>query len=148
MAVSVVTVHEGLMEDWSRMRQSVYSGLADDFNEQEMRSFMSDATKECLIVLDERRRSVAMIEVALRNVVDGCLSSPVGYIEGIFVEESCRRTGLARMLVAKAEAWCKSKNCSEIATDAELENSEAQRFHQHMGFEETYRTVGYRKTLP
>jgi aminoglycoside 6'-N-acetyltransferase I len=88
-----------------------------------------------------------MIEVSLRNVVDGCLTSPVGYIEGVYIDPTQRGAGLSRRLLQYAEEWCRSMGCTEIATDAEFENEEAQRFHEHMGFEETYRIVEYRKKL-
>lgn len=88
-----------------------------------------------------------MIEVSLRNVVDGCPTSPVGYVEGIYIDPEHRGSGLARQLLEQAEDWCRSKGCTEIATDAELDNQDAQRFHERMGFEETYRIVEYRKKL-
>ncbi|MDX1429289.1 MAG: GNAT family N-acetyltransferase, partial [Rhodothermales bacterium] len=83
----------------------------------------------------------------LRNVVDGCLTSPVGYVEGIFVDEGHRGCGVARELLLRSEEWFRQKECTEAATDAEIDNLPAQRFHEHMGFLETYRVVEYRKDL-
>ncbi len=54
---------------------------------------------------------------------------------------------LSRRLMTRAEDWCRSKGCKELATDAELENQQAQRFHRHMGFQETYRIVEFKKEL-
>lgn len=88
-----------------------------------------------------------MVEVSLRNVVDGCRTSPVGYVEGIVVVPSHRGRGVGRALLARAEEWCRSNGCSEIATDAEIDNELAQHFHESMGFRETYRVVEYRKDL-
>ena len=63
-----------------------------------------------------------MIEVSLRNVVDGCLTSPVGYIEGIVVLPSHRSRGVAKELLEVGEDWCRARGCTEIATDAGLDN--------------------------
>jgi aminoglycoside 6'-N-acetyltransferase I len=133
--------------DWLRLRQAVYSGIDEEFHLREMDRYLADDDKACLVAYDGRSRVCGMVEVSLRNIVDGCLTSPVGYIEGIYVQPSVRGCGIARSLVREAEAWCRSKGCREIATDAELQNEDAQRFHRHMGFEETYRVVEFRKRL-
>ncbi len=132
---------------WLRLRMAVYSGVEQVFHEQEMELFFGDESKECFLAAASSGEAYAMIEVSLRNVVDGCLSSPVGYIEGIYVDPSRRGLGLSRRLLREGEQWCRSQGCTEIATDAELDNQDAQQFHAHMGFEETYRIVEFRKSL-
>ena len=145
-ALQIVPVKREQFADWLRLREAVYSGLARSFHEQEMESIFADEDKLVLLAV-AGGRGVGMIEVSLRNIVDGCLTSPVGYVEGISVDSAFRGAGLSRRLLEKAEDWCRSKGCREIATDAELDNTEAQRFHRHMGFEETYRIVEFKKTL-
>lgn len=109
--------------------------------------FLEDDTKECFLGVTESGDVRGLVEVSLRTVVDGCLTSPVGYIEGIYVDPESRGCGMSRRLLERAEAWCRRRGCTEIGTDAELDNEAAQRFHEHMGFEETYRIVEYRKPL-
>ena len=46
-----------------------------------------------------------------RDYVEGTGTSPVGYLEGIFVEPSCRRQGVARALAAACEDWCRGCGC-------------------------------------
>ena len=133
--------------DWLRLREAVYTGVDREFHVQEIGLFREDDTKECFLAVSEDGKACGMAEVSLRNVVDGCLTSPVGYIEGIFVDHNKRGTGVARRLLEQAENWCRSQGCTEIATDAELDNTAAQQFHKRMGFEETYRVVEYRKSL-
>lgn len=79
--------------------------------------------------------------------MDGCLSSPVGYIEGIYLKPEYRSAGYGRQLVARAETWFKGKGCKEMATDAEIDNLDAQKFHENLGFQEIYRIVEYKKSL-
>lgn len=124
----------------------VYGDLDPEFDQLEMITYFEAGDKECFLAVVEHE-VCGMIEVSLRNVVDGCITSPVGYIEGIVVQPSHRGRGLARALLAKGEEWCRSRGCSELATDAELDNVSAQRFHENMGFRETYRVVEYRKDL-
>lgn len=39
------------------------------------------------------------------DYVEGTKTSPVGYLEGIFVKEEYRRKGYAKELLAPSEAW-------------------------------------------
>lgn len=146
MKLSIETVQPNQFDAWRRLRSMVYGNLDDGFDQLEMTRYYEADDKECFLAMVDQD-ICGMIEVSLRNVVDGCITSPVGYIEGIVVLSSRRGRGVARTLLETAEEWCRSKGCSEIATDAELENVTAQSFHEHMGFQETYRVVEYRKDL-
>jgi aminoglycoside 6'-N-acetyltransferase I len=147
MTISIYTVRHEQFAEWLRLRTAVYTGIDLEFHDQEMRRFLADDSKRCFVADFGCGAVCGMIEVSLRNVVDGCLTSPVGYIEGVYIDPAQRGAGLSRRLLQYAEEWCRSMGCTEIATDAEFENEEAQRFHEHMGFEETYRIVEYRKKL-
>lgn len=51
------------------------------------------------------------------DYVEGCESSPVGYLEGIFVQENYRMKGTASSLCKECGEWAKDKGCSEFASD-------------------------------
>lgn len=81
------------------------------------------------------------------DYVEGTESSPVGYLEGIFVEEPYRRKGIARELLAACQSFAKEQGCSEFASDCELENEESLRFHLKMGFTEANRIICFTKKI-
>ena len=112
-----------------------------------MKLFAFLKRSELLAFLDGEETPIGFIELALRNVVDGCLSSPVAYLEGIYVAPTKRGGGIARAMFSYARGWATAQGCTELASDAELENTAAQRFHEHLGFKETYRTVQYKMNL-
>lgn len=56
------------------------------------------------------------------DYVEGTDSSPVGYLEGIFIKEPYRRKGYAKGLLKECEQWAREKRCTEFASDCELEN--------------------------
>ena len=147
MNFDIQPVQRDQFGDWLRLREAVYSGIDGEFHDQEMELFLGDDTKECFLAITDAGDTCGMVEVSLRNIVDGCLTSPVGYIEGVYVDPKFRGIGIARQLLEKAEDWCRSQGCREMGTDAELHNTDAQCFHQKMGFKETFRIVGYRKDL-
>ena len=77
--------------------------------------------------MDEK--PIAFAHCQLRHdYVEGTESSPVGYLEGIFVEEAYRRKGFAADLLAECERWAREKGCSEFASDCELDNEESLKF--------------------
>lgn len=89
---------------------------------------------------------IAFIQLSLRHdYVEGTNSTPVGYIEGIYVWPGYRKGGLARRLLETGEGWCREQGCTEMASDAEIGNAESHAFHRRMGYEEVNRVVCYRK---
>ena len=81
------------------------------------------------------------------DYVEGTASSPVGYLEGIYVAEEYRQQGLARELLAACENWAKAKGCTEFASDCELDNVQSLQFHLKLGFEEANRIICFAKKL-
>jgi aminoglycoside 6'-N-acetyltransferase I len=89
-----------------------------------------------------------LVEVALRSdYVNGTESSPVGFLEGLYVDPAFRKQGIAAVLVKTAEQWAREQGCSEMASDALLDNTASHAMHQALGFEETERVVYFRKPL-
>jgi len=90
---------------------------------------------------------VGLIELFERNYAEGCTTSPVTYIEGLWVADGWRRRGIARRLVAAGIDWGRSRGRAEIASDVRLANVVSQTMHRRLGFEETERLVTYRMRL-
>lgn len=91
---------------------------------------------------------VGFAQCQLRHdYVEGTDSSPVGYLEGIYVEELHRRRGFARLLLAACEVWAQEQGCTEFASDCELDNIDSLHFHLGLGFEEANRIICFTKKL-
>ena len=92
--------------------------------------------------------AVGFAQCQLRHdYVEGTDSSPVGYLEGIYVVEEYRKHGLARALLSACESWAKTKGCTEFASDCELSNEQSLQFHLNVGFEEANRIICFTKKL-
>ena len=92
--------------------------------------------------------AIGFAQCQLRHdYVEGTDSSPVGYLEGIYVTEEYRKHGIARELLAACETWVKSKGCTEFASDCELNNVQSLQFHLNVGFEEANRIICFTKKL-
>ena len=81
--------------------------------------------------------AIAFLSLSVRHdYVEGTQSSPVGYIEGIYVENEFRKQGIARELIEFAKQWSKRKGCTELASACEIENINSRKFHSAAGFTE------------
>lgn len=93
-------------------------------------------------------KAIGFAQCQLRyDYVEGTHSSPVGYLEGIFVAPEYQHKGYARELLTCCEQWAKEKGCTEFASDCELDNTNSLNFHTAMGFEEANRVICFRKVL-
>lgn len=91
---------------------------------------------------------IGFAQCSLRyDYVEGTDSSPVGYLEGVFVIEEYRNKGHAKELLLACEKWAKDMGCSEFASDCELTNLNSLKFHLAMGFDEANRIICFRKDL-
>ena len=91
---------------------------------------------------------VGFAQCQLRHdYVEGTKTSPVGYLEGIFVQPEFRHRGLAKQLLGACESWTREKGCTEFASDCELGNDASLDFHISMGFTEVNRIVCFTKKL-
>ena len=105
-----------------------------------------DDTAIFVHVLDDVLVGIAL--TCLRNdYVEGCETSPVGYLEGIFVDEEYRNIGIGKVLCHECEQWAKNKGCTEFASDCELTNDLSFKFHLAIGFNEENRIIHFKKTI-
>ena len=81
------------------------------------------------------------------DYVEGTKTTPVGYLEGIFIKEGYRNRGYAKELLIECEAWARSKGCKEFASDCEIDNTDSFYFHKAMNFTEANRIICFTKTL-
>lgn len=97
---------------------------------------------------DEQGEALGLIEVSVRHdYVNGTKSSPVGFLEGLYVQPAARRKGVAHALVQAAMQWAKARDCSELASDTSIENQSSQAVHRSLGFVATERVVYFKRQL-
>lgn len=134
---------------WLDLRLALWTDATAD----EHRGYMAIALAQPerflqLMMYDENRQPVGFIEGSIRmDYVNGTESSPVGFVEGVFVVPAWRRRGIARQLYAAIADWAKARGCRELASDALLENEASQRAHRALGFRETERVVYFTREL-
>jgi len=117
-------------------------------HEDDIARILANGDLMAFMALSDGGEAMGFAEAALRrDYVNGCETSPVAFLEGIFVAPTHRKSGVARALVAAVADWGRAKGCSELASDALLENSASWRMHTALGFAETERVVYFRKRI-
>ena len=141
-------VKAGDEAEWMRMRDILWPGLTAQTHETDMAGFRSDQAAQIVFVVDrENGRLGGFLETGTRRYADGCETSPVGYIEGWYVDPDLRRAGWGCTLVQAAEAWARSRGYAEIASDCLVDNEVSLGAHTALGYEETERLIHFRKSL-
>ena len=104
--------------------------------------------ESAIFFVEESREIVGFAQCQLRKeYVEGTNSSPVGYLEGIYLEPEYRGQGIAGQLLDKCEEFAKENGCTEFASDIELENEASYHFHDKNGFVEVNRIIHFTKAL-
>jgi ribosomal protein S18 acetylase RimI-like enzyme len=142
--------------EWVRMRTALWPDNGENHHAEEVAAFFatdtfrwSESFLSWMVFVAERsdKDLCGFVESSIRPHVDGCLTRPVGYIEGWYVDADVRRQGVGRKLVEAAERWAAVYGCKEMASDAHLWNTVSHEAHKALGFEEGNRLVHFRKTL-
>ncbi|HET7812015.1 MAG TPA: aminoglycoside 6'-N-acetyltransferase [Steroidobacteraceae bacterium] len=134
---------------WLDMRLALWSDATADEHRGHMAILLAQPERYLqLMVYDAQRQPLGFIEGSIRSdYVNGTESSPVGFVEGVYVAPAWRRHGIARLLFAAIADWARARGCRELASDALLANETSQRAHRALGFRETERVVYFTRAL-
>ena len=133
--------------EWLRMRHNLWPEVEPEDLLREMERITADPQTPVFVMERPDGCLGGFIETGTRKYADGCETSPVGYIEGWWVDEDLRGVGLGKALVKTAENWARSQGLREMASDTWLENEVSIAAHLKMGYEEVERLIHFAKTL-
>nr|WP_314467003.1 aminoglycoside 6'-N-acetyltransferase [uncultured Novosphingobium sp.] len=149
MIVRIEIGDESDLDEWAPLRAELWpDGTAAEHREELADMLSGPQLFAGFLARGARGELIGFAEAALRiDYVNGCETSPVAFLEGLYVAEDSRRLGIARGLVSAVEQWARQQGCAELASDALLENSASHAVHAALDFEETERVVYFRKVL-
>ena len=145
-----MTIRKATVEDVEKVASLAIQVWTSHTIEELAQEFSDYIIKESSMVFlaMEDECTVGFAQCGLRHdYVEGTASSPVGYLEGIFVVEDYRKRGLAKNMLEVCQAWAKEQGCTEFASDCELNNEDSLKIHLKMGFEEANRIICFTKKL-
>lgn len=135
-------------EEWLRLRRALWPDTSVEEHRQEMAGFLREDA-EMVVFVGGRPdgRLGGFVEAGTRPYAEGCTTSPVGYVEGWYVDPDLRRTGVGRALVEAAEAWARERGLREMASDALIDNEVSYQAHLALGYREVERIICFHKDL-
>ncbi|MBN1237715.1 MAG: GNAT family N-acetyltransferase [Gammaproteobacteria bacterium] len=143
-------VTRGDRDEWLRLRLALYPDSSPD----EIDEWLDNAEQGTLrvgvaVFVADRgdSRLAGFVEIGLRSYAESCVSTPVPFLEGWYVDADARRQGLGSQLVRTVEDWARARGYTELASDTQLDNTVSLRAHLALGFEEVERQICFRKTL-
>lgn len=141
--------------EWLRMRRALWFETPVSELEEEIEPFFDTGEIWRLpasVFVAERRSAGAsalggFVEVSLRPMAEGCVTSPVGYLEGWYVDEDLRRQGVGSALVKAAEQWAAERGCQEMASDCLADNDASHLAHRSLGYVASDKNIRHRKEM-
>lgn len=148
--MNAITIRRAIPADkieWLRMRLLLWPyGTAEDFS-RDQDELLENPLTPVFVASRSDGKLGGFLEAGTRKYAEGCESSPVGYIEGWYVDEDLREQGIGKALVKAAEEWARFQGLTEMGSDTWLENEVSIQTHLKMGYEEAERLVHFMKKL-
>ncbi len=135
---------------WTALRHALWPDAEPGEHEDAVKRYFAGTLREPIMTIlaeDADKHPLGMIELSIRAYAEGCNSDNVAYVEGWYVVPEARGRGVGRALVAASEAWARGEGCSELASDAQLDDQASAAAHRAVGFFETGRIRCFRKEL-
>ena len=134
--------------EWTRMRKELWPHISPQDIQADWEKYLANPDEEpVFIALRADLSPCGFLEGGTRKYADGCDTSPVGYIEGWYVDEDVRRQGAGGALVHAMEDWTRAKGLAEMASDTWLWNETSIAAHKSLGYLEVERLVHFAKKL-
>jgi aminoglycoside 6'-N-acetyltransferase I len=130
---------------WLAMRVALYGD--DPSLKPEIDDYFAGKSPIEAVYIADDGEPVGFMELDTRPYAEGCVTSPVAYVEGLYVVPEKRRQAIGRLLIAQAEDWARKRGLTELASDALIENEVSIAMHKALGFAEVERIVCLRKSL-
>lgn len=147
MDITIRRASTGDIFEWLRMRLILWDHLSLEELEDDVDEMLADPGSAVLVAVRPDGCLAGFLEVSTRKFADGCETSPVGYIEGWYVDQDARGIGVGAALVCAAEGWARSLGCKEMASDTWLDNLAGIQAHVKLGYLEAERLVHFAKRL-
>jgi len=134
---------------WLQLRMALWPDASAAEHQEDMEDQVCEPGRYAqFLVRADDGLAIGLAEASIRtDYVNGTDSSPVAFLEGLYVMPEARRRGAARALIDAVRAWARDRGCKELASDTALDNVVSQAAHSRLGFNETERVVYFNMSI-
>src|SRR5206468_6189572 len=98
--MTIRRLQPGALSEWARMRGALWPDYPPASIMSEIEEILADPRGNAVFVVPRGAQFLCgFVEVSLRSWVDETAASPVAYIEGWYVDDDQRRSGVGAMLL-------------------------------------------------
>ena len=131
----------------ARMRAALWPDEDPDDLAADLEELLADPTQVAFVAERDDGRLCGFAEASVRRYANSNDESPCAFLEGWWVDQDVRRSGVGRALLAAVEDWARAQGFTELGSDALLDNTLSHQVHRALGFQERERVVYFRKWL-
>ena len=136
------------LKEYLEMASKLWPNHSNDELAKEFQRILF-SQNEIGFICEKDSKVLGFITMSLKfeHVHEATSSTPVGYLEGIFVKEKYRKIGVAKKLYEAGEKWAKSKGCAQMGSDTWDWNKDSIMFHEKLGFKVALPIVHFIKNI-
>ncbi|HEY1978380.1 MAG TPA: aminoglycoside 6'-N-acetyltransferase [Candidatus Baltobacteraceae bacterium] len=148
MPFSIEALASADFEAWVALQKQLWPQQTLDELRHDARALLTRGKMAAVFVAKADGEVVGFAEATLRvDFVNGTSTSPVTFLEGLYVAPAWRHKGVARALCDAVERWGARNGCTEFASDALVENESGRAVHAALGFAEIESVVYFVKPI-
>ena len=134
-------------DEWLRMRLALWPDDTAAELAAEMEKLLTAEAVGLFVAERPGGGLGGFVEAGTRPYAEDCETSPVGYVEGWYVDPDLRRQGVGGGLVRAAESWARGLGLQEMGSDTWIWNEDSIQAHLSLGYREAERLVTFCKKL-
>lgn len=134
-------------EFWLKCRKALFPSKTESQHVLDVQQYLYYSDFKQAFLAELNAKPIGLIEVVIKDSVEGSTLAPVAVCEAWYVEAEQRQKGIGKALMLAAEQWAKSKKCKQIGSWSSNESAYLQLAFEHTGYRKIVSIDHYLKTL-
>ena len=145
--MSIVIADSTILKEWTDLAILLFPHSTFD-EELDLHKKILASDNEVGLLYQKDNLHVGFMHLSIRNdYVNGTDTSPVAFIEAIYVLPEYRNQGIGKEFIEYAEQFARQKGVSQLASDCFIDNHLSENFHKSCGFMEKERVICFVKDV-
>jgi aminoglycoside 6'-N-acetyltransferase I len=124
--------------DWERLRHALWPAEQGAHARNIERYFLGASRDPLACCSRSTTRETPSASSNCRSAyAEGSSTDRVAFVEGWYVDARVRGKGVGAALIRAAEGWARNQGCSELGSDADVNDTASGEAHRAVGFTET-----------
>ena len=145
--MSIVQANSNTLKEWTDLAVLLFPDSSFD-EELNFHKSILESENEIGLLYQTDGQYVGFMHLSIRNdYVNGTDTSPVLYVEALYVLPEYRAQGIGKEFIKYAEEYAKQRGITQLASDCFIDNTLSENFHKSCGFIEKERVICFVKDV-